>query len=31
MDRSLNEGQEVEFKLVEGPKGLQAEEVTKRQ
>ena len=28
--RSLNEGQEVEFKLVEGPKGLQAEEVTKR-
>ena len=28
--RSLNEGQEVEFNLVEGPKGLQAEEVTKR-
>ena len=28
--RSLNEGQEVEFSLVEGPKGLQAEEVTKR-
>ena len=28
--RSLNEGQEVEFKLVEGPKGLQAEEVSKR-
>lgn len=28
--RSLDEGQEVEFKLVEGPKGLQAEEVTKR-
>ena len=28
--RSLNEGQEVEFTLVEGPKGLQAEEVTKR-
>lgn len=28
--RSLSEGQEVEFKLVEGPKGLQAEEVTKR-
>jgi CspA family cold shock protein len=28
--RSLNEGQEVEFILVEGPKGLQAEEVTKR-
>ena len=27
--RSLNEGQEVEFTLVEGPKGLQAEEVTK--
>jgi len=27
--RSLNEGQEVEFNLVEGPKGLQAEEVTK--
>ena len=28
--RSLNEGQEVEFTLVEGPKGLQAEDVTKR-
>ena len=28
--RSLNEGQEVEFNLVEGPKGLQAEDVTKR-
>ena len=28
--RSLNEGQEVELALVEGPKGLQAEEVTKR-
>ncbi len=28
--RTLNEGQEVEFKLVEGPKGLQAEEVSKR-
>ena len=27
--RSLNEGQEVEFSVVEGPKGLQAEEVTK--
>jgi len=27
--RTLNEGQIVEFKLVEGPKGLQAEEVTK--
>ena len=28
--RSLDEGQEVEFKQVEGPKGLQAEEVSKR-
>ena len=28
--RSLNEGQEVEFNLVEGPKGLQAEEVITR-
>ena len=28
--RSLNEGQEVEFILVEGPKGLQAEEVITR-
>ena len=28
--RSLAEGQEVEFSLVEGPKGLQAEEVVKR-
>ena len=28
--RSLNEGEEVEFSLVEGPKGLQAEEVSKR-
>jgi cold shock protein len=27
--RTLNEGQEVEFKLVEGPKGLQAEDVSK--
>ena len=27
--RTLNEGQAVEFKLVEGPKGLQAEEVKK--
>ena len=27
--RTLNEGQAVEFKLVEGPKGLQAEDVTK--
>jgi len=27
--RTLNEGQPVEFKLVEGPKGLQAEDVTK--
>lgn len=27
--RTLNEGQEVEFNLVEGPKGLQAEEVSK--
>jgi len=27
--RTLNEGQEVEFKVVEGPKGLQAEEVSK--
>lgn len=27
--RTLNEGQAVEFKLTEGPKGLQAEEVTK--
>ena len=27
--RTLNEGQVVEFKLVEGPKGLQAEEVMK--
>ena len=27
--RTLHEGQPVEFKLVEGPKGLQAEDVTK--
>ena len=27
--RTLNEGQAVEFTMVEGPKGLQAEEVTK--
>ena len=27
---SLAEGQEVEFSLAEGPKGLQAEEVIKR-
>jgi CspA family cold shock protein len=27
--RSLDEGQVVEFKLVEGPKGLQAEDVLK--
>jgi CspA family cold shock protein len=27
--RTLNEGQEVEFKVVEGPKGLQAEDVSK--
>ena len=27
--RTLNEGQTVEFKLVEGPKGLQAEDVAK--
>lgn len=27
--RTLNEGQEVEFTVVEGPKGLQAEDVTK--
>ena len=27
--RTLNEGQEVEFNVVEGPKGLQAEEVSK--
>tara|TARA_B110000503_G_scaffold115567_1_gene173966 strand:+ start:204 stop:416 length:213 start_codon:yes stop_codon:yes gene_type:complete len=28
--RSLNEGQQVEFTLVEGPKGLQAESVQMR-
>ncbi|MEQ9396530.1 cold-shock protein [Haliea sp.] len=27
--RTLNEGQVVEFSLVEGPKGLQAEDVQK--
>lgn len=27
--RTLDEGQRVEFTLVEGPKGLQAEEVSK--
>ncbi|MEH6518358.1 MAG: cold shock domain-containing protein [Halioglobus sp.] len=27
--RTLDEGQAVAFKLVEGPKGLQAEEVSK--
>ena len=27
--RTLNEGQPVEFNLVEGPKGLQAEDVLK--
>ncbi|MBT4522263.1 MAG: cold-shock protein [Halieaceae bacterium] len=26
--RTLNEGQAVEFKVVEGPKGLQAEDVS---
>ena len=29
--KTLNEGQLVEFKLIEGPKGLQAEEVSKIQ
>lgn len=28
--RTLNEGQEVVFNLVDGPKGLQAEDVEKR-
>jgi CspA family cold shock protein len=28
--RTLNEGQTVEFTLVDGPKGLQAENVSKR-
>jgi CspA family cold shock protein len=27
--RSLNQGQEVEFELQQGPKGLQAEQVSK--
>lgn len=27
--RSLNEGEDVEFTLTEGPKGLQAEDVAK--
>ncbi len=27
--RTLNEGQAVEFSLIEGPKGLQAEDVQK--
>ena len=27
--KTLNQGEVVEFKLVDGPKGLQAEEVTK--
>ena len=27
--RTLNEGQAVEFRLVDGPKGLQAEDVSK--
>jgi len=29
--RSLNEGEEVEFELVEGPKGLKAENVVRPQ
>ena len=28
--RSLNEGQEIEFEVVQGPKGLQATNVRKR-
>ncbi len=28
--RTLTDGQEVEFVLVEGPKGLEAEEITAR-
>lgn len=27
--RTLNEGQDVEFTLIQGPKGLQAEDVAK--
>ncbi|MEP4146422.1 MAG: cold-shock protein [Halioglobus sp.] len=27
--RTLNEGQQVEFSLIDGPKGLQAEDVQK--
>ncbi len=29
--RSLKEGEEVEFELIEGPKGLKAENVTRPQ